>query len=531
MIADREESRVYRLEIISGKKEDGNVEEGEKLLMGRRRKPGMGREENHPAENGLACTRLAERASSQGLSRRVVIKVYYSDADQGEPRRQLRSQNGKAKEEPFVNKFQGIKEFIKEKSPVPSIAQINQRSPNIFDPEPDYSNENSASKSSRSKGINSSNREGANMEHSPARKLPKNTSFEKLQNRARHEEYGNLREDPQTHNIDVRIEDFFIEGNSQKLLHYFQPKSKNFYYLDLDAIGPEPQNLAFSKMRLDIDFDLPRQLRSVCTTQGFIFLSGGVETVRSGNVESQRVLRSCYILHFDKKQLIPIANMLIGRSQHNLAVLNDEIYAIGGFTDQNEFTGSCEKYNAKDETWKQLPSLKRPSLNASTCTFNNRYIYRIGGKINYKDLNERIDRFDSATNKWQEIALETGSISPMSKAFFRVLSLSGCLQVSYDTIFVFGGTYEDYQNKSNGSYLIRVRKDTIFQERPELHEIVGVNEHLLPVAEGFWNQQAIVHNRQIFALQNVSKDGDGESVCLDKRRVLLFDNNLFRVVN
>ena len=54
---------------------------------------------------------------------------------------------------------------------------------------------------------------------------------------------------------------------------------------------------------------------------------------------------------------------------------------------------------------------------------------------------------------------------------------------------------------------------------------------VLPVAEGFWSQQAIVHNRQVFALQNVSREEDNDAVCLDRKRVVLFDENRFTVIN
>lgn len=267
------------------------------------------------------------------------------------------------------------------------------------------------------------------------------------------------------------------------------------------------------------------------TTQGFVFLTGGVDSGPNEPVRQQKALRNAYILNFQKRQLVPVAKMLIGRLEHSLAVLNDEIYAIGGYTDFSESTATCEKYSPKDDCWSQLPSLKTPCQDSSVCTFNNRYIYRIGGKAGFDTLLERIDRFDTSTNKWEDITLDLSTISPSSRAYFRILSMSASVQVSHDSILVFGGTHEDYSNKSSSSYVLRLKRNNIFQERPEVHEVVAVNEHELPTAEAFWSQQAIIYDRKIFALQNVPQEGKASSVCLDKKRVLMFDHNKFTVIN
>ncbi len=48
----------------------------------------------------------------------------------------------------------------------------------------------------------------------------------------------------------------------------------------------------------------------------------------------------------------------------------------------------------------------------------------------------------------------------------------------------------------------------------------------LPIAEGFWNPQGVVHNGSIYALQNV--DGEDESDCLeDKRNLLIFNGKIW----
>lgn len=283
-------------------------------------------------------------------------------------------------------------------------------------------------------------------------------------------------------------------------------------------------------MLLNIGFLIPRHHRSVTTTQGYVFMTGGIQITQK-DTEKQKIMRDAYILNFEKRTLVPVAKMLIGRIEHNLVVLNDEIYAIGGYTDQDKFTGSCEKYCPREDSWTQLPSLKTPCHNSSTCTVNNRYIYRIGGKLDYNQMIERIDRFDVSLNRWEEINLDFSSLPQSSKAYFHILSLSASVQVTYDSILVFGGTHQVYTEKSRSSFMLKLKKDGICKEKAEVHQVLAVNEHQLPTAEGFWSQQVIVHDRKLFALQNISMEEQGTNVCLDKRRVLMFDNNKFTAIS
>lgn len=165
-------------------------------------------------------------------------------------------------------------------------------------------------------------------------------------------------------------------------------------------------------MELVIRFLLPHHHRSVSTTQGFVFLTGGVDKGPNEPVKQQKALRNAYILNIQKRQLVSVAKMLIGRLEQSLAVVNDEIYAIGGYTDTSEPTTTCEKYSHATSTISRL----HPGV------------------------------------RWHLRRL---------------------------------------QQQSNG---------------PEIHEVLAVNEHELPTAEAFWSQQAIVFDRKVFALQNMTQE-------------------------
>lgn len=92
-----------------------------------------------------------------------------------------------------------------------------------------------------------------------------------------------------------------------------------------------------------------------------------------------------------------------GRIEHNLIFLDEKIYAIGGYTNEGQITSTCEVYSAKENKWTLISDMPAPCINASVCTFRNRWIYKFGGKRDSKILNERIDRYDSFNNTWENI--------------------------------------------------------------------------------------------------------------------------------
>lgn len=256
---------------------------------------------------------------------------------------------------------------------------------------------------------------------------------------------------------------------------------------------------------------------------------GGIDCGSNDRMAENKALRNSYILDFEERKLIPVAKMLIGRADHSLVVLNNEIYAVGGLTDLGQPTASCEKYSIHGNCWRQLPSLKAPRQGSSLCTFNNHYIYCIGGKVNQNILLGSIERFSLSTNKWEEISLGLSAISPANKAYFQVLSKSASLQVSHDSILVFGGSFKDGSNNSAGGYLLQLKQDNSL-EAPRFHEVLAVDPYFLPTPGAFWSQQTIVYKGKIFAIQNVSREGHTD-VCLNKKRVLMFNHNRFIVIN
>lgn len=171
------------------------------------------------------------------------------------------------------------------------------------------------------------------------------------------------------------------KGKNKKILHFFQPKSKYFHYVDIDRLTTNDNvKNYFTRIYLEIDFLIPRHHRSISTDSGYVFLTGGIsiEDKKStsqqytagsyGSKNEGNVLPNCYILNIEKRTLVPISNMNVSRIEHNLCFANEEVYAIGGYSDmfpQKDSITICEKYSPYKREWIKIADCLIPTHNCS----------------------------------------------------------------------------------------------------------------------------------------------------------------------
>jgi len=313
----------------------------------------------------------------------------------------------------------------------------------------------------------------------------------------------------------------YYDNNVYKqYLHFFQHKSKFLHLLDLEE-SDKRQEFDFQKIELNIDFKIPRWHRSVATPYGEIYLTGGVDTENT-----EKKLNSAYVYDFNKRTLIPIKAMKLGRSGHALTYLDGYLYVIGGFSEDHEFTSRCERYNIRKDTWQEIASMNLPANNPCVCVFNDRYIYKFGGKINDDQLSNTIERYNPLLDRWIVINFEHPKKIGHDGEKFCLYSSAACCQISDSSIFVFGGTHINYSQKTASSFLVHIEKEEkdkkYNEEIKPSHRIVGFDLYPLPIAEAFWNNQPIIHEGNIYCLQNVQNESNTSAVYLDRRRLLRF---------
>ena len=318
----------------------------------------------------------------------------------------------------------------------------------------------------------------------------------------------------------VKTKDFFDPKVNKKYLHFFQQKSNILHLLDLELIKSTGK-CEFQRIELNIDFQIPRWHRSIITPFNEIYLTGGVD-----RDEVETKLKEAYIYDFSKQKLVPLSSMLLGRSGHSMVYMNGHIFVVGGFSEEQEFSERCEKYSISQNTWTPIASMNIRSNNPGVCTFRNKYIYKFGGKKNEFELSNGVERYDPMYNRWIVIEFEL----PRGFKNFNILSSLACVEINQNQILVFGGTHADLSLKSNECWVLNVvdqetdNKVSQMNDFNQSYQVSGIDSIYLPIAEGFWNNQAIIDNQKLICLQNIPNQKDESSVCLDRRRVLIFDS-------
>ena len=82
---------------------------------------------------------------------------------------------------------------------------------------------------------------------------------------------------------------------------------------------------------------------------------------------------------------------------------------------------------------------------------------------------------------------------------------------------IFGG-YDEYNKGRDQNFLLEIQDQNNFT-------IKEINTKKLPYSEGFWNNQAIIFNRKVYAIQNYEIQDQNNECYENKRRVLVFNSN------
>ncbi len=95
--------------------------------------------------------------------------------------------------------------------------------------------------------------------------------------------------------------------------------------------------------------------------------------------ENLNNLKGFYKLNLITRELEPLVSMIEGRSNHALVFANNYIYAVGGNTDVDKPTTTCECYDIIKSEWKEVAPLRRRSEGMSLVVVDNKYILKFGG--------------------------------------------------------------------------------------------------------------------------------------------------------
>jgi len=328
-----------------------------------------------------------------------------------------------------------------------------------------------------------------------------------------HREYHN----DQKEQFPVTSSDYFEPGSSRKFLHFFQNHENRFHYINLNGLSRNSRP-NFESIELNIDFRIPPFHKSIAIPNGDIYLIGG-----SDDQDASRKLSTSYLFDWSSHSLIPRANLSVPRSSFAICYMNKHIYVAGGLTNNSTFTRKCERYDIVSNRWVSIADLNYDVLAPCMTSFNDRYIFKFGGYNQGNYLEPLVEKYDPARNVWMICRVKIELPSTIKPEYFKILSTSACVQINQKDIYVFGGYLED-NTSSNQTFVFRLNQEED-DNNSQNYTITKIGVKSLTHPEAFWNNNPIVLNKQIYALQNVQTI-DQEDVCLDdRRRLICFDSH------
>jgi len=90
----------------------------------------------------------------------------------------------------------------------------------------------------------------------------------------------------------------------------------------------------------------------------------------------------------------------------------------------------------------------------------------------------------------------------------------------------FGGVLTTYE-KINDTFILNVDKETT--ETTE--KIIAVNQHSLPLREGFWNNQVIALENNLYSVQNMKLGDVYYGSAVGHRKILRFSGKDWKILN
>lgn len=310
-------------------------------------------------------------------------------------------------------------------------------------------------------------------------------------------------------NINFEISDYFKPACKNKLICFFQDNSKKFHFINLDTLNHSAPS--FIEKELSINFKIPIYHRSIITREGSIYLNGGMD-----NENKNLSVNNTYILNMEEKifELLPRNYMLSARSNHSICIFKNYIVVVGGMNDINQdYLDSCEKFNEDTNEWYKMSNCKIATIGAAICGYNDRFIFKFGGKNNKGSFTNVIEKYYFDSDMWEMILVKDYESKP-----FKMPNFSAAYQVNKNEVIVFGGNL--YENNLNSCYSFELNE---LKNNYRLSEF----KNKLPSAGTYWNNPILFEN-VLFSLQNIRSDANKDICLFGKKKLIIFNSKLWK---
>ena len=83
-----------------------------------------------------------------------------------------------------------------------------------------------------------------------------------------------------------------------------------------------------------------------------------------------------------------------------IAVMNDNLYVIGGLDNKWRPLKVCERYDPRQRKWIEIAKLRSPRWNLGVATLRNK-LYAIGGNHNLEQFANTVEVYDPKEDSWE----------------------------------------------------------------------------------------------------------------------------------
>lgn len=220
--------------------------------------------------------------------------------------------------------------------------------------------------------------------------------------------------------IFIQTEDYFSSSSKNKYLIFFPERSSEFIYFKIDK---KRKNINQTEPQLDDESERlakentkegfmkiakiknkgwvnPANHSALITPKGDIYMMGGVD----GN--SNKTLPSLHKFNKSESLMELLVPMEQPRHSFSAVYCHRYIYVLGGSPGDDALAlRSCEKYSIRNKNWDKIADMNVASIGATSCAFEEKYIFKIGGKKDKFSHNIEIERYTIENDRWDILRL------------------------------------------------------------------------------------------------------------------------------
>lgn len=274
------------------------------------------------------------------------------------------------------------------------------------------------------------------------------------------------------------------------------PDPKSLY---LNAINPDHHlifGVSTNNLNIMLEFDKKSEkfVPTNKSTSSFLNYSGAVlknssTVIICGGIshDLKKIQTKCLEMNLETKEIRYLPSLLEIRYTFPICYFEDHIYAIGGRVygndNQTAILGKCERYSYQTKTWTKIADLNKARCTSSLAIVNNQ-VWTFGGFTNKGKRTRKVEKYNPVLDKWEFVSF---------KLAFGVDAFNMLPSQNKEEIFFFGGKLQD--GTCNKILKYNLRKNTymslgISSFNNLISKFFPLSDHLFLIV-GETNDQAV----------------------------------------